>query len=772
MSRCERFLFSALLFLLVWSSYLGGLFENFLFAEEKLKIHLLSDSHQQKSDEPLPAPIYTITPDSSEIKVDGVLDEEAWENAAIMKLPYEWLPGDNVPPPVETECLVSFDKKNFYVAFRCYDPDPSQIRAHLMDRDATDTLIQDDHVVILVDTFNDERRGFQFRVNPLGVQADASFSESEGSEDFSWDAIWSSAGKITDWGYAIEIAIPFNQLRFPRTSDMQTWGFSAERSYPRNVRHRISSHRRDRNIQCLLCQVNKIIGIQGVSPGLNLEFVPTLTSNRTDRRKDFPEGPMQQGKVEPGPGITARWGITPNLILNATANPDFSHVEADVAQLEVNIKFAIWYPEKRSFFLEGADFFLTPFEAVFTRTVADPAGGLKLTGKVGKNVFGVFAASDRINNLLFPSNQASLSTSEDQDVLSGVLRYRRDIGQSSTLGILYTGRRAEGYYNHVAGFDGFFRLTRTKSMRFQFLHSETKYPEEISHAFGQSLASFGGDAFTAEFSHMSRNWRYSSSYSDLSPNFRADYGYIPRVDIRRITGLFGPVFWGKLGDWFTQLNFGIHGEVTYDHDGELTDRRLSPYIMYHGPLQSRIMIEYSQNREFYRDELYDLDQLRIFSEIKPAGGLRFNLVGQFGESIDYQNVRKANGLDLIPSAELSLGRHVNINLQLAFQRLTLEGSEIFRANLTQVRLIYNFSVRAFVRAIVQYLDVSRNPELYLFPVLLKTSTIFTQFLFSYKLNPQTVLFIGYSDDYLGMTGVDITQTDRTFFVKIGYAWTR
>jgi len=177
-----------------------------------------------------------------------------------------------------------------------------------MDRDATDTLIQDDHVVILIDPFNDERRGFQFRVNPLGVQADANFSEMEGYEDFSWDAIWKSAGEITDWGYSVEIAIPFNQLRFPRTSGVQTWGFSAERSYPRSVRHRMISHKRRRNIACILCQINKVSGLQEISPGYNLEFDPTLTSVRTDRREQFPPGSMEAGKIKPEPGLTARWG--------------------------------------------------------------------------------------------------------------------------------------------------------------------------------------------------------------------------------------------------------------------------------------------------------------------------------------------------------------------------------------------------------------------------------------------------------------------------------
>ena len=735
----------------------------------------LAFAEQEKQQERPKVKNYSVTAATSAIKVDGNLDEKAWEDATVIKVLYEWLPGDNVPAPVDTDCLVTFDRNNFYIAFRCFDPEPSKIRAHLMDRDAMDTFIQDDHIDFMLDTFNDERRAFQFRANPLGVQADANFSESEGYEDFSWDAIWASKGSITEWGYAVEIAIPFNQLRFPRSSEVQTWGISVGRSYPRSVRHRITSHRRDRDVTCIQCQFDKITGLQGISPGLNVELDPTLTTIRTDRREGFPadpDAPMTNGKIDPDPGLTARWGITPNLILNAAINPDFSQVEADVRQLEVNTRFAVRYPEKRPFFLEGADFFLTPIEAVFTRTVADPDGGLKLTGKVGKNAFGIFGAYDRVNNMLFPSNQGSVSTAVDQGVGSGVFRYRRDIGRTSNFGVLYTGRVSDDYYNHVAGVDGFFQLSRTKQFRLQYLHSETQYADDVAADFGQKTGGIRGNALHVEFLHFGRNWLYMFNYSDFSPDFRADYGYIPRVDVRRGNGTLGYTFWGKQDDWFNQIRLMFSGTVVYDHDGDLTDRGLNISAQYQGPLQSTFVTQYERSREFYLGEYYDLDQVVFVTELKPIGGLRLNAIVQYGDAIDYSNARQAIGLNVLPSLEFSLGRHINVNLQHAFQQLSLEGNEIFTANLSQVKLIYNFNVRTFVRVIVQYLDVARNPDLYLFPIPDKTQTVFTQFLFSYKLNPQTVLFIGYSDNYLGMTNIDITQTNRTFYVKLGYAWTK
>ncbi|RPJ83830.1 MAG: hypothetical protein EHM13_06505, partial [Acidobacteria bacterium] len=327
----------------------------------------------------LPAPAtFTVNRATSAIRIDGLLDEDAWARAVDIPVAWEWSPGDNIPAPVRTQCLVTFDDRNLYVAFRALDPRPEAIRAHLMDRDDTDTLIQDDHVGLMIDTFNDERRAFQFRINPLGVQADAVFSEQDGVEDFSWDMIWSTSTRITGEGYLVEIALPLKQLRFQAGAAVQTWGFEAFRSWPRNVRHRLSSQPRDRDKGCLLCQENKITGLQGLTQGRNVEVDPTATFSRTDTRIAPADRRLSQGDTHADFGVTGRWSLTPNLTLNGTGNPDFSQVEADVAQLDINQRFALFYPEKRPFFLEGIDFFTTPIQAVFTRTVADPTFGAKL----------------------------------------------------------------------------------------------------------------------------------------------------------------------------------------------------------------------------------------------------------------------------------------------------------------------------------------------------------------------------------------------------------
>jgi hypothetical protein len=251
---------------------------------------------------------HTVSRATGSISVDGVLSDAAWAYAAPIELAYEYLPGDNLEPPVRTECRVTYDALNLYLGCLALDPQPERIRANYTDRDRA---LQDDHIVLLLDPFNDQRRAFQFRINPLGVQMDAIFPD--GSEDFSWDAIWTSAGRITEEGYVVEAAIPFKSLRFPRSTEVQTWGIILERSYPRSVRHRISSVPRDRSNSCFLCQSSRLNGFQGIAPGRDLEFSPTLTASRTDRRNGLPSGDLVAGEGMAEPGLNARWGITSNI---------------------------------------------------------------------------------------------------------------------------------------------------------------------------------------------------------------------------------------------------------------------------------------------------------------------------------------------------------------------------------------------------------------------------------------------------------------------------
>jgi hypothetical protein len=721
-----------------------------------------------------PPPSSAVPRASCAIVVDGHLDEAAWEEALLLELAYELIPGDSTPAPVRTEVLVTHDDDKLYWAFRAYDPDPASIRAHLSDRDK---VLADDYVGIVLDTFHDQRRAFELEVNPLGVQTDYFRSEVTGGfaiEDVTWDGLWESAGRITSEGYITEAAIPFSSLSFPRQPGEQRWGFTAYRAWPRSALYVLSLVPTDRDDPCLLCQIVDLTGFADVSPGHNLELTPTATAERVDRRQPLAGGRLEEGDPEVEAGLSLRWGITPNLNLNATVNPDFSQVEADAAQLDVNTRFALFFPEKRPFFLEGADYFATPLRAVNTRAVADPSWGLKLTGKEGRNAVGAFIAEDEVTNLILPGNQVSGFTTLPGDSTTGVLRYRRDLGRSSTLGLLATGRQGEGYSSHLAGVDALVKLSDSKALELQMLESRTEYPEAVATAFGQPRRRFGGTALHARFAHSGSDWAYFAGWQRLDPGFRADLGFIPRVDTETAEAGFKRIVRRQAGGWFTLLEGGLEASRTEfvggERGGEASDEAVALVATWQGPLQSFASLRVAREREQFDGETYDQEVQSFAFSIQPSGDFGFSLSGDFGDTVDFENSRAAELLRLGPGANLRLGRHLELDLQYLVERLEVEGDRLYQAVLSQARLVYQLNVRTFARGIVQYFDIERRPELYLRPVEAAEETLLTQLLFSYKLNPQTLLFVGYSDDYLGSSTSDLTQADRTLFVKVSYAW--
>lgn len=703
------------------------------------------------------------------ITVDGVLSEAAWKSALTMPLIYETRPAENTPAPVETEIYLTYDEDNLYIAFRAEDPEPEKIRARLSDRDRA---FNDDFVGVALDTFNDERRAFEFFVNPLGVQMDLIFDGVNGREDGSWNGIWTSAGKLTATGYVVEMAIPYSTLRFPKGGQNQIWGLDALRFYPRGDRLRLSINKQDRNIDCYLCQLTKIEGFAGASPGRNLEVTPTATAARQDRRDGFPDGKFQQGDTESDIGLTTTWGITPNITFSGTLNPDFSQVEADTAQLDINRQFALFFPERRSFFLEGAELFSTPFRAVFTRNVADPTWGGKLTGKVGKNAIGVFAARDELTNLLFPGSQGSRTTSLPIKSTDSVLRYRRDLGSSSALGALVTSRSGRDYSNQVYGIDGLYRFDDSNSVSFQGLISNTEYPDTVAAQFGQPQGSFDDRALRADFNHRSRNWQAWGRYRDIGPDFRADMGFISQVGFDQWVAGLAHVWWGEEDDWYTNIRLGGDYDVTTDSTGQELEREAEMNLNISGPLQSQISVGGGIRDKFFNGTEFSQTFYFNWLEVRPTGNLWLGLFTTGGDAIDFGSTRPANRFRIEPNVTYNFGRHLRANLRHTYEKLDVDGGTLFTANLSQLRLTYQFNLRTFARVILQNTDISRSVELFSDPasVAPQTDRLFTQLLGSYKLNPRTVIFVGYSDTYRGDDQINLTQTDRAIFVKVGYAW--
>lgn len=709
---------------------------------------------------------YRVPRSTAPVRVDGVLDEDAWTEALAFEVAYQVYPEENTPAPVRTEVLLLYDDRNLYAAFRAFDPDPSAIRARLSDRDA---IAGDDWVGIVLDTFNDERRNFLLLVNPYGIQSDG--MEITGYGDVSWDGIWESAARITAWGWAAEIRVPFTSLALQRTDEAQVWGFDAIRGYPRSTFRQMGAFPRDRNNNCYLCQAIKIKGFEGVVLGRNIEIDPTVTAASSQVRTELPDGPLGDGTSDTDAGITARWGITPNLALSGTINPDFSQVEADALKLDVNEPFALFYEEKRPFFMEAADFVKLAMDVVYTRTIRDPTWGVKVTGKEGAHTVAAYVVKDEVTNLLFPGATESSATSLDVASLNAVARYKLDIGNRTTLGWIGTVRESDDYMNRVGGLDGDFRITDTDRLSVLALASRTRYPDAVAAEFGQPRGAFADWAGEVVYSRDTRNLDWYVHLRHMGEEFRADQGFITQVGYRG--GEVGASYdWLPTpGSWHSGVE--LEGRITSldNVHGELLRRQAEVEFTVNLPLQSHAVVELTRSREGYRGEVFDVRHVSLHGSVQPTSATSFWATVRFGDRIDYVNDRLGTRRRYDGGLDQRLGPHLLVSADATYETMDVPQGRLYEASVGQLTAAYQLTAECRVRAILQRSHVELDPTLYSDEREPRERRLASQVLFSYKLNPRTVLFVGYSDNRIGSQEFAPVLADRTVFAKLGYAWT-
>ncbi|HJX92020.1 MAG TPA: DUF5916 domain-containing protein [Pyrinomonadaceae bacterium] len=481
--------------------------------------------------------------------IDGKLDDDVWQGAALLKDFYQVQPGDNLVPQYRTEVRLGYDPKFLYIAFHCYD-DPSKVRANVPKRDQ---IWDDDYVGILFDTFNDQRRAYEFDFNPLGVQADGIWTEGQG-EDFSLDLVMESKGLVTEDGYTIEVAIPFKSLRYVAGKD-KLWGVHFWRRTKRLNNALDMWIPMDRDKSSWLAQEGHLTGLEGLSTERTLELIPSVTVSQTSRRARtygvFPDTPLaitDRGRMLNEPvkldlGLTGKYTLTPTVTLDFALNPDFAQVEADQLVVTANQRFPIFFPEKRPFFLEGIDIFNTQIAAVHTRTIVDPDIAVKTTGKLGRNTFGLMLASDNSPGNLSDDERGALNgclqrrTIDgsvvcdaariiDKNANIGVLRLKRDVGKSdSFVGILGTYRRFVDTYNELGGVDGRFRLDKQTTFSWQVLGTRSRniffYPDEgVARDSVQN-----GFIYAVDYNQSGRHFGQEFSMVGRTRYYRADVGF-------------------------------------------------------------------------------------------------------------------------------------------------------------------------------------------------------------------------------------------------------
>jgi len=704
----------------------------------------------------------------SDIKIDGVMDEEIWEQALVIPLLYETSPAENVPARVKTDVYFIDTGQHLVVGFKAQDPEPEKIRAFLRDRDSA---YQDDFVGLLLDTYNDERRGLEFFVNPLGVQMD--LIQSGNNEDDSWNAIWDSAGKITDFGYVVEMEIPYNELQMPYVDGEKTWGLFALRIQPRDDRRLYRNVILDRSNSCNLCQTQKIKGFANADRGLDLEVTPTITGLAAKSR-DASEVNYGPTNTEFEAGVDINWGINSNTTLNATISPDFSQVESDSAQLYVNQNFALFFPERRSFFLENADYFDSNMRLVHTRNIADPDYGLRLVGKDGKNAYGVFYANDTITNILIPGALGSGFTTLESESDNFVGRYRRDFGNNaSTIGAIVTNRSGVDYSNSLISFDMNYRVTDKDTLRFQVANSETEYPDEVASEFEQTSGEFSGTSYLARYQHNGRNLRLNLFHQSKGDGFRADSGFIGQVGTTKSVIGAGYSWIGDENNWWNQIRIYSDWDITHDQNDLMLEKEFEGNINIRGPLQSHLTYG-TGVRDRYWDEFIYRENYRFLDfDFTPLAGIRGGFFYELGHSVDFSNNRLADAERAGVNLNANLGKHFSLRVRHNYRNLSNTMGTIFTANQTDLRFSYQFSIRQRLRLALIQTNVNRDLSLYKEPTDYNehSKNIATQLIYSYKVNPRTLLFVGYSD--VGQEDDNIesfVKTDKNVFVKFSYAW--
>jgi hypothetical protein len=754
---------------------------------------------------------------SSTVIIDGELDDPIWENALVVPLDIVNSPWDNLPSPVKTEAKIIENGEFLYIAFIASDPEPEKIQGFLGDRDTT---WFDDIVGIKLDTHNNRRLNYEFFVNPFGVQNDAIFNELTGRANGLWDGIWHSYGKITPEGYQVEIAIPYSILNFEENGKVKKWAIELIRSYPRDSRLRISHVPLDRNNPCWLCQYPEAVGFEKAETGNNLRLTPAITATKAQSKSVYSPQNDWQTNDDIEAGIDLRWGIDANTSLNATINPDFSNVEADAGQLSINTTFSLFYDEKRAFFLDNSDYFDSNYDLVYTRNIVAPDYGAKMTGRTEKHSYGVFITNDTETNFFLPGNLSSNVAALDQESHSTALRYRYDYNDDLSIGTISTLRKSTDYHNYVAGIDGRYRITDSNVIKAQLLTSQTEYPNDLfkSFCFGDdcdeskpsdcNLANFGNCSYTeqairsniegeftdqaikVDFSHDSEYWKLDLSHENIGENFRADLGYLPKVDKKENTASVARLFYGGQSSFWQNAKLSSKLNMITNTKNEFIERSLNAEFFIDGPRQSAFYLTLTHAEKVglrHDDSNLAIDgntsrfienQLNMYGKVRLNRRLYMSLDMTYGDKIDYNNNRLGDIKNVTANLTWNMTNHLEFDIRHTYSVLNADninqdgGDNVHTANLTNLVLSYQFDVQSYLKLNLVYSDIDRNinnnPYI---NVSAKNTDLATQLIYAYKVNPQTVFFLGYSDYSLQNDRLDdLSRAERAFFSKISYSW--
>ncbi len=713
--------------------------------------------------QPVFHPTMEVSNASGAIKIDGNLDDPGWKNAGWSDNFVERSPGDNIKPQVETKVLVTYDRDYLYVAFVAYD-DPATIRATMCQRDQ---FFGDDCVMVLIDTYGDASWAYEFFVNPYGVQKDLLWTNIVG-EDSGYDLIWNSAAKITQSGYQVELAVPFTSIRFPN-QDVQTWRMDFWRNHPRESYHQYSWAANDRNEQCWPCKWGTVNGIRDVHPGKGIEILPSLIATQSSYVTDGydPEIPFAKGKADGEVSLGGKYAVTSDITLEATANPDFSQIEGDAAQIDVNTPVALFFPERRPFFQEGRDIFRTLFNSFYTRTINDPQLAAKLTGRSGRYRFGFVTAVDENSFYLVPREESSVRPFNVGKSYVNVFRAMRSIGGSSQVGLMVNDRRYEsGGSNSVVALDQRIRLSRSYSIDGQYIMTVTDEPNDSAlyynpstlkkgdYTFGFDGESYTGYGFITRFRRNARHWNFFVDYNQVGPAYRTETGYDPWVNYRNFSTWTGYNF--NFDKGFTErITPQVYFETRWNFEGVRKWSHLNISWDQHLRFaQTYFALAYNTGSELWSGERFnDLWHIHFDggSRISEKLGCSFSVERGVGAALNVldkgDELAFSAGLDIKPIDRLLI--EPDFDYLKSSHRET--GDKLFENYVARTRLRLQATKALSIRLVVQYafreVLVPMQNGAVTNNVMVTDRHWDIDPLITFRLSPFTVFYVGTTYDY-------------------------
>ena len=725
----------------------------------------------------------TLRPGRSDVRpdIDGRLDDVIWQDAIHITEFVQQNPVEGAPATEDTDVWIAYDSQNLYIAVHAHYSDPSIMRANRVDRDQS---FDDDNISFYFDTFLDQQRAYLFSVNGYGVQGDAivnargfgrsnrrrstgSFSAFRGgipTGDNSWDALFSSGGQTVADGYTAEVAIPFKSLRYPEREQglPHRWGFQIVREIRGKDEFQVWAPV-TRNVSGFLTQAGLLEGMTNLSLSRNLEIMPTFTGVQYGSLNQ--QGKFVDGDPSPEGGVNVKYGITSNLIADFTYNPDFSQIESDLPQIEVNQRFALFYPELRPFFLEGAEIFspqrgMVTF--VNTRTIVDPEFGGKITGKVGNTTVGLMIANDEA-----PGRTDSSTDSAFGETANNIVgRARYDLYAESYVGALVTHREFLDTHSTLGALDGNFRLGQTQSLSFQAVQTDHRDLEQMDRE---------GQMFNLSWRFTDRHWTSFISLYTLSPDFRTDIGFVRRVDQKQGFSSLGYTF--RPESWV--VSWGPSVRYNWNHDFNNVLQDLDKRVAFDATFARNISVnsQFQDEMERFGGINFQKQAGRIGGQISTSRRVSVGGYYEYGDLVRYvENPYLGRGSTGSFFAALRpLSRFQSeLNLRTSDFIDPRTGDDlVFDVKILRALSTYQFTDRFLLRNISEYNTFDKTVDLNL--------------LFTYRLNAGTAFYIGYDDHYrqadqiygddMDGDGIDdqlfpmatvYQQTNRAVFTKFQY----